>query len=315
MGQKINPTGFRLPVTRNWTSRWYASGRDYPSTLQEDLKVRAFLLKKLRNASVARVLIERPANNARITIFTARPGIVIGKQGADIEALKAEVQKMMGVPVHVNIEEVRRPELDAQLIADGITQQLEKRVMFRRAMKRAMQNAMRLGALGIKVQSSGRLNGADIARDECLCRRFAPTSTTPRAKLTRRTVLSASRFGSTRETTSARKNPLKPRLRAKTAAAAARIATASPVRAATTAVAAKPPPNCSCPSARSTARSRSWASRTIDDPSCRRLTGGRGAAAAGTGSKKTNMRTGCLRGVRFRSERRSGGRRGVSENR
>jgi len=166
MGQKINPTGFRLPVTRNWTSRWYASGRDYPSTLQEDLKVRAFLLKKLRNASVARVLIERPANNARITIFTARPGIVIGKQGADIEALKAEVQKMMSVPVHVNIEEVRRPELDAQLIADGITQQLEKRVMFRRAMKRAMQNAMRLGALGIKVQSSGRLNGADIARDE-----------------------------------------------------------------------------------------------------------------------------------------------------
>ena len=153
MGQKINPTGFRLPVTRNWTSRWYASGRDYPSTLQEDLKVRAFLLKKLHNASVARVLIERPAN-------------VIGKQGADIEALKAEVQKMMGVPVHVNIEEVRRPELDAQLIADGITQQLEKRVMFRRAMKRAMQNAMRLGALGIKVQSSGRLNGADIARDE-----------------------------------------------------------------------------------------------------------------------------------------------------
>ena len=243
MGQKINPTGFRLPVTRNWTSRWYASGRDYPSTLQEDLKVRAFLLKKLRNASVARVLIERPANNARITIFTARPGIVIGKQGADIEALKAEVQKMMGVPVHVNIEEVRRPELDAQLIADGITQQLEKRVMFRRAMKRAMQNAMRLGALGIKVQSSGRLNGADIAmtsgtaKAACLCRRFAPTSTTPRAKLTRRTVLSASRFGSTRETTSARKNPLKPRLRAKTAAAAARIATASPVRAATTAVA------------------------------------------------------------------------------
>lgn len=119
MGQKINPTGFRLPVTRNWTSRWYANGRDYPNTLQEDLKVRSFLLKKLRNASVARVLIERPANNARITIFTSRPGIVIGKQGADIEALKTEVQKMMGVPVHVNIEEVRRPELDAQLIADG----------------------------------------------------------------------------------------------------------------------------------------------------------------------------------------------------
>ena len=136
MGQKINPTGFRLPVTRNWTSRWYAVGRDFSRTLGEDLAVRSFLLKKLRNASVSRILIERPANNARITIFSARPGIVIGKQGADIEALKAEVQKMMGVPVHVNIEEVRRPELDAQLIADGITQQLEKRVMFRRAMKR-----------------------------------------------------------------------------------------------------------------------------------------------------------------------------------
>ena len=166
MGQKINPTGFRLPVTRNWTSRWYAVGRDFSRTLGEDLAVRSFLLKKLRNASVSRILIERPANNARITIFSARPGIVIGKQGADIEALKAEVQKMMGVPVHVNIEEVRRPELDAQLIADGITQQLEKRVMFRRAMKRAMQNAMRLGAQGIKIMSSGRLNGADIARCE-----------------------------------------------------------------------------------------------------------------------------------------------------
>ena len=166
MGQKINPTGFRLPVTRNWTSRWYAVGRDFSRTLGEDLAVRKFLLQKLRNASVSRILIERPANTARITIYTARPGIVIGKQGADIEAIKAEVQKMMGVAVHVNIEEVRRPELDAQLIADGITQQLEKRVMFRRAMKRAMQNAMRLGALGVKIMSSGRLDGADIARSE-----------------------------------------------------------------------------------------------------------------------------------------------------
>ncbi len=166
MGQKINPTGFRLPVTRNWTSRWYAVGRDFSRTLGEDLAVRKFLQQKLRNAMVSRILIERPANTARITIFTARPGIVIGKQGADIEALKSEVQKMMGVNVHVNIEEVRRPDVDAQLIADGITQQLEKRVMFRRAMKRAMQNAMRLGALGIKIMSSGRLNGADIARSE-----------------------------------------------------------------------------------------------------------------------------------------------------
>ena len=166
MGQKINPTGFRLPVTRDWTSRWYAEGRDFARTLGEDLKVRSFLQKKLRNASVSRILIERPAKNARITIYSARPGVVIGKQGQDIEVLKNEVQKMMGVPVHVNIEEVRRPELDAQLIADSITQQLEKRVMFRRAMKRAMQNAMRLGAQGIKIMSAGRLNGAEIARTE-----------------------------------------------------------------------------------------------------------------------------------------------------
>ncbi len=166
MGQKINPTGFRLPVTRDWTSRWYAEGRNFARTLGEDLKVRSFLQKKLRNASVSRILIERPAKNARITIYSARPGVVIGKQGQDIEVLKTEVQKMMGVPVHVNIEEVRRPELDAQLIADSITQQLEKRVMFRRAMKRAMQNAMRLGAQGIKIMSAGRLNGAEIARTE-----------------------------------------------------------------------------------------------------------------------------------------------------
>ena len=166
MGQKINPTGFRLPVTRDWTSRWYAEGRDFAQTLGEDLNVRTFLQKKLRNASVSRILIERPAKNARITIYSARPGVVIGKQGQDIEILKNEVNKMMGVPVHVNIEEVRRPELDAQLIADSITQQLEKRVMFRRAMKRAMQNAMRLGAKGIKIMSAGRLNGAEIARTE-----------------------------------------------------------------------------------------------------------------------------------------------------
>lgn len=166
MGQKINPTGFRLPVTRDWTSRWYAEGRNFARTLGEDLKVRSFLQKKLRNASVSRILIERPAKNARITIYSARPGVVIGKQGQDIEVLKNEVQKMMGVPVYVNIEEVRRPELDAQLIADSITQQLEKRVMFRRAMKRAMQNAMRLGAQGIKIMSAGRLNGAEIARTE-----------------------------------------------------------------------------------------------------------------------------------------------------
>jgi len=166
MGHKINPNGFRLPVTRNWTSRWYAVGRNFSRTLIEDMKVRAFLQEKLKAASVSRILIERPANTARITIFSARPGVVIGKQGADIEVLKAAVQKIIGVPAHISIEEVRRPELDAQLIADGITQQLEKRIMFRRAMKRAMQNAMRLGAKGIKIMSAGRLNGAEIARSE-----------------------------------------------------------------------------------------------------------------------------------------------------
>jgi small subunit ribosomal protein S3 len=166
MGQKINPTGFRLSVSRNWNSRWYAGGRDFPRMLGEDLQVREYLRRKLRNASVGRILIERPAKNARITIYSARPGVVIGKKGEDIEALKVALQKMMGVPVHVNIDEIRKPELDAQLIADSITQQLEKRIMFRRAMKRAMQNAMRLGAQGIKIMSSGRLNGIEIARTE-----------------------------------------------------------------------------------------------------------------------------------------------------
>ncbi|GMV03462.1 MAG: 30S ribosomal protein S3 [Burkholderiaceae bacterium] len=166
MGQKIHPTGFRLAVSRNWTSRWFATGEQYAKTLNDDIKVREYLRRKLRSASVGRVLIERPARNARITIFSARPGVVIGKKGEDIELLKGDLQRLMGVPVHVNIEEIRKPEIDAQLIADSITQQLEKRIMFRRAMKRAMQNAMRLGAQGIKIMSSGRLNGAEIARRE-----------------------------------------------------------------------------------------------------------------------------------------------------
>jgi small subunit ribosomal protein S3 len=166
MGQKINPTGFRLAVTKNWNSRWFATGAEFSRMLGEDLRVREFLRKKLRSASVGRILIERPAKNARITIFSARPGVVIGKKGEDIETLKVSLQKMMGVPVHVNIDEIRKPELDAQLIADSITQQLEKRIMFRRAMKRAMQNAMRLGAQGIKIMSAGRLNGIEIARTE-----------------------------------------------------------------------------------------------------------------------------------------------------
>lgn len=166
MGQKIHPTGFRLAVSRNWASRWYAGNKDFAGKLAEDLQVREFLKKRLKNASVGRVLIERPAKNARITIYSARPGVVIGKKGEDIERLKVELTKMLGVPVHVNIEEIRKPEVDAQLIADSITQQLEKRILFRRAMKRAMQNAMRLGAQGIKIMSAGRLNGAEIARTE-----------------------------------------------------------------------------------------------------------------------------------------------------
>ena len=166
MGQKINPTGFRLAVSRNWNSRWFATGKEFSRMLGEDLKVREYLRRKLRSASVGRILIERPAKNARISIFSARPGVVIGKKGEDIEGLRNALQRLMGVPVHVNIEEIRKPELDAQLIADSITGQLEKRVMFRRAMKRAMQNAMRLGAQGIKITSAGRLNGAEIARTE-----------------------------------------------------------------------------------------------------------------------------------------------------
>jgi small subunit ribosomal protein S3 len=166
MGQKIHPTGFRLSVSRNWASRWYASNRDFAGMLAEDIEVRDYLKGKLKNAAVSRVLIERPAKNARITIFSARPGVVIGKKGEDIENLKKELTTRLGVPVAVNIKEVRKPEIDAQLIADSITQQLEKRIMFRRAMKRAMQNAMRLGAQGIKIMSSGRLNGIEIARTE-----------------------------------------------------------------------------------------------------------------------------------------------------
>jgi len=166
MGQKIHPTGFRLAVTRNWASRWYAGNGNFADMLKEDLEARAFLKKKLKNASVGRIVIERPAKNARFTIYSSRPGVVIGKKGEDIEVLKTSLAKIMGVPVHVNIEEIRKPEIDSQLIADSIAQQLEKRIMFRRAMKRAMQSAMRLGAQGIKIMSAGRLNGAEIARTE-----------------------------------------------------------------------------------------------------------------------------------------------------
>ena len=166
MGQKIHPIGFRLSVQKNWTSRWYANSKNFPAMLQGDIKVREFLNKKLANAAVSKIIIERPAKNAKITIYSARPGVVIGKKGEDIESLRSTLQGIMGVPVHLNIEEVRKPEIDATLIAQSIAQQLEKRVMFRRAMKRAMQNAMRLGAQGIKIMSAGRLNGIEIARTE-----------------------------------------------------------------------------------------------------------------------------------------------------
>ena len=166
MGQKIHPIGFRLSVNRGWTSKWFASSKNFASTLNEDIKVREFLKRKLAHASISKIVIERPAKNARITLYSSRPGVVIGKKGEDIESLRKQLNTIISVPVTLNIEEVRKPEIDAQLISDSIANQLEKRIMFRRAMKRAMQNAMRFGAQGIKIMSAGRLNGAEIARTE-----------------------------------------------------------------------------------------------------------------------------------------------------
>jgi small subunit ribosomal protein S3 len=166
MGQKVHPTGIRLGIVKKHASIWFAEGRRYAQNLLSDLEVRAYIRKRLSNASVSRVEIERPAQTARVTIHTARPGIVIGKKGEDVEALRTELAKRMGVPVHINIEEIRKPDLDAQLVADSVAQQLERRVMFRRAMKRAVQNAIRQGAEGIRIQVSGRLGGAEIARTE-----------------------------------------------------------------------------------------------------------------------------------------------------
>jgi len=169
MGQKVNPIGIRLGITRDWTSRWYAGKKQFPVLVHADFRVREFLRKKLAEASVSRILIERAANRVNITIQTARPGIVIGKKGEDIEKLRQETAKLVGRPmgdIRINIAEIRKPELDAQLVADGIAQQIEKRVTFRRAMKRAVMSTMRSGALGIKVRLSGRLNGAEIARTE-----------------------------------------------------------------------------------------------------------------------------------------------------
>ena len=166
MGQKIHPNGIRLGIVSDWTSKWYVDSQDYADLLNVDLEVREFLRQKLKQASVSRIQIDRPAKNAHITIHTARPGLVIGKKGEDIDALRREIGERMGIPVHISIEEIRKPELDSQLVAESIAQQLERRIMFRRAMKRAVQNAMRLGAGGVKINIAGRLNGAEIARSE-----------------------------------------------------------------------------------------------------------------------------------------------------
>lgn len=166
MGQKVHPTGIRLGIVKDWSSKWYASSKDYADYLNTDLHVRNFIKKKLERASVSEVRIERPARNAKIIIHTARPGIVIGKKGEDIDKLRTEVSKLMGIPVHISVEEIRKPEIDAYLVAVNVAQQLERRIMFRRAMKRAVGNAMRLGAQGIRINVSGRLNGAEIARTE-----------------------------------------------------------------------------------------------------------------------------------------------------
>jgi small subunit ribosomal protein S3 len=169
MGHKVNPNGFRLGITTQWVSNWYAERGAYSENLNKDIAVRKFLREKLAQANVSRIQIDRPAKSARVTIHTARPGIVIGKKGEDIEKLKQDVARIMGLKadvVHISVEEIRKPELDAHLIAESVAQQLERRIMFRRAMKRAVQNAMRLGAGGIKIQLGGRLNGAEIARVE-----------------------------------------------------------------------------------------------------------------------------------------------------
>lgn len=166
MGQKVHPTGIRLGIVKDHNSVWYAEKENYSKNLLNDIEVREYLGKKLEKASVSKIVIERPAQNARITIHTARPGIVIGKKGEDVEKLRKQLSEMMGVPVHINIEEVRKPDLDAKLVAASVASQLERRVMFRRAMKRAVQNAIRQGAKGIKIQVSGRLGGAEIARSE-----------------------------------------------------------------------------------------------------------------------------------------------------
>ena len=166
MGQKVHPNGFRLGVIRDWDAKWFATGKDYAKALIDDQNVRRYLRGRLKNAAVSRVELVRPGGNLGVTIFTGRPGIVIGKKGEDIEKLRKDLTTLTGVPVQISVEEIRKPELDATLVAENICQQLEKRIMFRRAMKRAVQNSMRLGAQGVKVMIAGRLNGAEIARSE-----------------------------------------------------------------------------------------------------------------------------------------------------
>ncbi len=166
MGQKVHPIGMRLGYIRDWNSRWYANSKDYPVLLHQDLEVRDLLKQKLAHASVSRIQINRAAGNVQITVYTARPGLIIGKKGEDIDQLRREISAKLRIPLQINVEEIRKPELDAQLVAEGVAQQLEKRIMFRRAMKRAVQNTMRMGAEGIKINVAGRLNGAEIARSE-----------------------------------------------------------------------------------------------------------------------------------------------------
>merc|ERR1711974_356234 len=201
---KVHPTGIRLGISKPWTSTWYANTADYADNLYNDHQVRQYLTKQLKNASLSKIVIERPAKSIRVTIHTARPGVVIGKKGEDVEKLRNYVSKLAGVPAQINIAEVRKPELDGQLVADSISSQLERRVMFRRAMKRAVQNAMRLGAKGIKVEVSGRLGGAEIARTEWYrevafhCTLSVQTLITQPQKRQLPTVSSALKYGSSK---------------------------------------------------------------------------------------------------------------------
>ncbi len=194
MGQKVNPTGIRLGITEEWKSMWFANSRQYADYLNADLKVRSFLSKRLKGASVSRIQIDRPARNAKIAIHAARPGVIIGKKGSDVDTLRHEVSKIMNVPVHITIEEIRKPELDSKLVAEMVAQQLERRIMFRRAMKKAVQSTLRNGALGIKICLAGRLGGAEIARTEW-CREGRVPLHTFRADIDYGTAVAETTYG------------------------------------------------------------------------------------------------------------------------